>query len=376
MKRAPLIRTTLAAVLCGLSLGWAVAAPGAHGPDGEHLDAPGASVGASGLARLPDGSVNIPKASQRRMNVRTEMSVLRPVAATLELPAVIVTDPNAGGRVQTLHGGRVEAAERGLAVVGQRVRRGDVLGYVRFEGDPYAHSAQRVQAADLRARRQLAEQRAVRLAALEGSVARKDIEAAQTEARALAEQERSQALALGAREALRAPVSGVVARADVVMGQVVEPREVLFEIVDPARLLVEAHVADPSLPARVGAATLKESAAAQLTWVGAGAVLREGRLPLRFAVRSAQPLPLAVGQPVSLMVQLKEQVQGVVLPARAVVRNPANEPVVWIRAGAHRFIAQPVQFQRLDAERVVITQGLGVDNRVVVDGATLIAQIR
>jgi hypothetical protein len=59
-----------------------------------------------------------------------------------------------------------------------------------------------------------------------------------------------------------------------------------------------------------------------------------------------------------------------------VVRNPANEPVVWIKSGAERFIPQPVQLRPLDAATVVVTHGLGADNRVVVQGAALIAQIR
>jgi len=49
------------------------AGPGAHGPNGEHLDqAPSSSVG--GLARMPDGSVNVPKLAQRRMELRTQIA--------------------------------------------------------------------------------------------------------------------------------------------------------------------------------------------------------------------------------------------------------------------------------------------------------------
>ncbi len=376
MKHTPMLRHRLAGLLCCLALTSVQAAPGAHGPNGEHLDAPGAAVNASGLARLPDGSVTIPKAAQRRMNIRTELSAETQAAATLELPAVVVIDPNAGGRVQTIHGGRVEAGERGLAAIGKRVQRGEVLGYVRFEGDPYALAGQQAQLAEVRARRLVAEQRATRLAGLEGSVARKDIDAAQAEAQALVEQERSIGAGIGAREALRAPVAGIVARADAIVGQVVEPRDVLFEIIDPQRLMVEASIADPALAGRIAGAALKEAGAAELALVGAGAALREGRLPLRFSVKGKERLPLAVGQPVSLVVRLNEEIKGIVLPARAVVRNPSNEPIVWIKSGAHRFIPQPVQFRTLDAERVVITHGLGVDNRVVTEGAALVAQIR
>jgi hypothetical protein len=376
MNHTPAIRHGLAALLCWLALATAQAAPGAHGPDGEHLDAPGRPINASGLARLPDGSVTIPKAAQRRMNIRTELSVQTQTALTLELPAVVVIDPNASGRVQSIHGGRVEAGQRGLAAIGQTVQRGEILGFVRFEGDPYALAGQQAQLADVRARRQLAEQRASRLAGLEGSVARKDIEAAQAEARALVEQERSIGAGIGAREALRAPVGGIVAHADAMIGQVVEPRDVLFQIIDPQRLMVEASIGDPALAGRIVGAALKEAPSVELALLGAGAALREGRLPLRFSVRGKERLPLAVGQPVSLVVRLDATIDGIVLPARAVVRNPSNEPIVWIRSGAHRFMAQPVQFRALDAERVVITHGLGIDNRVVTEGAALVAQIR
>jgi hypothetical protein len=98
-----------------------------------------------------------------------------------------------------------------------------------------------------------------------------------------------------------------------------------------------------------------------------------------FAVTAAKPgtaLPLAIGQPVTVLASSKERVAGVVLPAQAVVRSPSNESIVWIKSGAERFIPQPVQFRPLDSSTVVVTQGLSADNRVVVQGAALIAQIR
>jgi hypothetical protein len=107
--------------------------------------------------------------------------------------------------------------------------------------------------------------------------------------------------------------------------------------------------------------------------------LRDGLLPLTFTVQGATrgaALPLAIGQPVQLIVQLKERRQGVVLPAQAVVRNPANEPVVWVKTSAERYRPQPVQAQALDAQTVLVTQGLEAGQRVVVQGAPLIAQIR
>ena len=355
------------------------AGPGAHGPNGEHLGAPGAAGHASGLARLPDGSVNVPKIAQRRMAIRTVLAPASEAAATVEMPGRVVMDPNASGRVQTAHGGRIEPGPRGLPVAGQTVKRGEVLAYVRHHAEPYALGVQQAQLAELRAQRQLAEQRVLRLDSLEGTVPRKEIEAARTEATSLAERERSIGASLVAREALTAPVSGVIARADLAVGQVVESRDLLFEVVDPARVLVEATTADVAVAARVAGASLQGVPDVTLRLLGVSRALRDGVLPLMFAVSPSKPgaaLPLAIGQPVTVVTQSKERIKGVVLPAQAVVRNPSNEPIVWIKAGAERFVPQPVQFRLLDANSVVITQGLSADNRVVVQGAPLIAQIR
>ena len=382
-RRATRARLALTAVAVGalvlLTASPVMAAPGAHGPGGEHLDAPGTAVNASGLARLPDGSVNVPKDAQRRMGIRTVLAPESQAAGTVELSGRVVIDPNAGGRVQALHGGRIEPGPRGLPVAGQAVRRGELLAYVRHHAEPYALGNQQAQFAELRAQRLLADQRVQRLESLEGTVPRKEIDAARAEAHSLAQREQSVGGSITAREALVAPATGVIARADAVVGQVVEARDVLFEVIDPARVMIEASTADASLPGRIAGATLQDIPAAQLRLIGAARSLRDGMLPVIFAVRAdkaAAALPLAVGQPVTVIVALNERIKGIVLPAQAVVRNPANEPVVWIKSGTERFIPQPVQFRPLDSQSVVITGGLGVDNRVVVQGAPLIAQIR
>jgi hypothetical protein len=153
---------------------------------------------------------------------------------------------------------------------------------------------------------------------------------------------------------------------------------VIFEVVDPRQLMVEATTIDPTVAARIAGASLQGVPGARLKLLGAARSLREGVLPITFDVSSTDTkgLPLAVGQPVTVIATLSERVKGIVLPAQAVVRNSANEPIVWIKSGAERYIAQPVQYQPLDATSIVVTAGLGADNRVVVQGAPLIAQIR
>ena len=80
--------------------------------------------------------------------------------------------------------------------------------------------------------RSLAVSRLNRLRELSDTVPKKTIEEAE---------------AAVANEQMTAPVSGVISAAYVVAGQVVDARETLFEIVDPARLQVEALVYDVPL---------------------------------------------------------------------------------------------------------------------------------
>lgn len=352
----------------------AAAAPGAHGPNGEHLDSQVSSA-ASGLARLPDGSVNVPKLAQRRMAIRTVQARQAEHPQTTQLNGRTAIDPNAGGRVQAPFTGRIEAGPQGLPVPGQAVRKGQVLAYLAPVSSAAERGSQRAALADLRANRALLERRVARLESLEGTVPRKEIEAARAELASLTGREQAISGALSRREAITATADGVIAGTQVLSGQIVELRDVLFDIVDPQRLLVEASATDATLAASIGKATLAQAPQANLVLLGGARSLRDGALPVYF--RATGPdLPLAVGQPVTVLAQLKTRIQGIALPAGALVRNPANEPVVWIKSGALRFIAQPVEARPLDAHTIVVTKGLSPENRVVVQGAALINQIR
>lgn len=369
------LRMVSAFALCS-ALSFAAAGPGAHGPNGEHLDQASAPV-ANGLARLPDGSVNVPKLAQRRMGLRTQLVPEMEASATVQLPARIVADPNASGQLQSAHGGRIEAGPKGLPVAGQTVRQGELLAWVRHHAEPYAVAGQQGQRLELAAARELAEQRVRRLESLEGTVARKDIEAARIEAQSLAAREQRVSASLDAREPLRAPVTGVIARTDLKIGQIVESREVLLEVVDPSRLMVEASTPDVALGAKLVDASLLGVEGVSLKLLGSAMALRDGVLPLTFRMNAKTgATPLALGQSVTLVAALKDKRKGMVLPATAVVRSPSHETVVWIKAGFERYVPQPVQVQTLDANTVLVTQGLAADNRVLVQGAALVAQIR
>ena len=345
-----------------------------------HDDAPAAAStpsASSGPQRLPDGSIFLPKPSQRQLAIRTLPATRQAEPRAVELPGLVAMDPNAGGRVQATVAGRIEPGPRGLPTVGQAVVRGQVLAVVRPTIDPVARSNQSALLAELRAARLLADKRAARLRDLSDTVPRKEIEAADSEAASLAARIRALAGGLDATERLVAPVSGVVASASVVAGQVVDAREVLFEIVDPTRLRIEATSFDAALAGDIAAATVRVGdRAVPLAFVGAGGVLREQAVPLVFRLQDRALAGLAVGQPVTVTVRTRTTSQGAALPAAAVVRNAANEPIVWVKSQPERFEPRRVRPRPLDGARVVVDDGVAAGERVVVEGAPLLNQVR
>jgi membrane fusion protein, heavy metal efflux system len=309
------------------------------------------------------------------MAIRTVAGLVAEHGQVIELNGRVAIDPAAGGRVQASHGGRIKSGPRGLPVIGQRVAKGEVLAYVQHHAAPYEVGNQQAQLVDLRANRGLAEKRLKRLEALEGTVPQKDIDAARAELASVVSRERAIAASLRPTEALTAPATGVIATASALAGQVVESKDVLFEIIDPSRLTIEAATHDPQIGARITGAALSGLTDVELTFLGAAGKLNEGALPLLFRARAKRAV-LAVGQPVTVVATLTDKMTGIALPAEAIVRNAANEPVVWIKAGAERFVPQPVEFKPLNATAVVVTKGLAPDNRVVIASAALINQIR
>jgi membrane fusion protein, heavy metal efflux system len=372
MKRVAICR--LARLGMVLALAGPLSAQAGEGHD--HGDAP-AAPSANGPQRQPDGSVFLPKPAQRQLGVRTMVTEEAELPRSVELNGKVLMDPNAGGKVQPLNAGRIEPGPRGLPSPGQVVRKGDVLAYVVPSTAPIERSNQSAQLAELRAAKSLADKRVARLKELADTVPRKDIDAAESEAASLAERIAAVGGGLATREALVAPVSGVIASAHVVAGQVVDARELLFEIVDPGRLRIEALAFDPALGADVGSATLAVgNQRVPLVFVGAARSLREQALPLGFRAQGAALNGLAVGQPVRVFVQTRQKVKGIPVPVASLMKSPANQTVVWVKTAPERFEPRTVTTEPLDGLNVAVTSGLKAGDRVATQGATLINQVR
>ena len=116
----------------------------------DHGEAAPAATG-NGPKRLPDGSVFLPKTSQRQLAVRTVLTEQKDLPQTVELSGKVIMDANAGGRVQPTQPGRIEAGSRGLPQLGQAVRKGEVLALVRASAGAIERANQQSQSAELSA---------------------------------------------------------------------------------------------------------------------------------------------------------------------------------------------------------------------------------
>lgn len=337
----------------------------------------GALPGGEGPQRLADGSLFIPKSVQRRLGIRTTPIRNAELAASVELNGTIIADPETSGRIQAPFSGSVLPGPKGMPVGGRKVVKGEVLVYLRPVASAIEHGNQKAQLVELDAQLAIAERRMKRFEQLEGAVPQKEIEAARIEHAALKQRRTFVAASVDSAEPLRAPASGVISASHhLLAGQIVDARETLFEIVDPARLAIEALAYEPEIVGTLkSASALAGDTALELSFVGGGRQLREQALPLLFRIVKPEA-SVAVGQPVKVVVRTARGIKGQAVPRQAMTKVGAGETAVWVHVEPERFVARKVRFQPLDAAHVAVIDGLHDGDRVVVDGASLLSQVR
>jgi membrane fusion protein, heavy metal efflux system len=374
----PAMATGAAAV--GVLLVLVVGALSGGGHDHSGSDARTTGAGMSDAPRrLPDGTAFVAKPTQRLLEVRTAAAKPETVRPAVNLIGRVIGDPSRTSVVQSIHGGRVIPLEGGIPRIGQSVSKSDVLAQV----EPYLPLADRTTISEktgeieqliavaetkLRRLRPLAEGNAVprsQVADLEAELAglrlrREAIRNTRTEP-----------------ELLRAPTDGVITVAKVVPGQVVQPQDVLFQVVDPKAFWVEALVYGT-----VDASSLAEATALgtggqsmPLVFRGFSRALQHQASLVHFAV-SQPPPDLSIGQPVTVVAKSGAPVTGIVVPREAVARSGNGEAIVWLHAEPERFEPRPVRTQPFDATRLIIAAGVTEGERVVTRGADLVNQIR
>ena len=111
----------------------ASALPALAGPGGDghtHGDEAAVRLSSDAPHRLPDGSVFVPKPTQRLLEVRTQSVEIGEVRRAISLPGRVIASPHQSGIVQSINGGRVSIATDRLPTLGQRVKQGELLAIV------------------------------------------------------------------------------------------------------------------------------------------------------------------------------------------------------------------------------------------------------
>jgi cobalt-zinc-cadmium efflux system membrane fusion protein len=379
-----------ASFICGLGMGSdALAHEGGHGQPQQQAQ-----------PVVPGVAFTVPKETQFLLEVRTQRAAVRPLESRLMAPGKVVPRTDRYAQVSAPVPGRVLASGTAVPLVGQRVKRGQVLAVVQqslstseatgLSTDLIQAEAEasRAQAALEQARRDVA-----RLESLQGVVAEKEVQQARL-ALSTAEQELARARAArdvlaGARQGqgsarfpLEAPIDGVLVEARATVGEQVDPARPLFTVLDASVVWVEARVYEGDVARVEGASGALVSTPAyegqhvpaRLYHVGQmvdeasrsvrvlfEADNREGRL------RPGMFVDVAIGQ--------GGRKDVLAVPVGAVVEEEGRA-FVFVHTTPESFEPRPVVLGGRDGEWREVREGLKAGERVVVGGVAALRLAR
>ena len=342
-------------------------------------------------ARLPDGSVFLPKPTQRLLSIRTEIIAPVPVGRSYTLAGQTIPDPNASGVVQATSDGQIVKGQSDLPVLGQRVRRGETLADLipAISADAGVDLAN--EGASLEQSIIMLERRLERLRALKpisigdngesvDAVPKARLTDLESELAALKNRRSNVQQFVTAPSAVTASVDGVIARINFRPGEVVATGDTLFEVVDPTHVWAEAALyADQSAPKFGTAFTgvnviMPDGTAYDATAVGASAVLVNQARVMQFRIETDDAIP--IGATVTIRLQTEANEEALLVPNEAVVRGATGLNVIWTHANAETFEPVIVDVEPYDGARMRVLTTLPDNARIVTNGSSLLEQVR
>jgi len=354
-----------------------VAKPAASSSAPDHNDEPGHET-------LPT-RVRLDPVVVTDAKIKTAPVLREVLAATLDLPGEVSSDPDKTARVSALSSGRIESI---AFKEGQPVKKGDVLAVIKVPELGKAKAAY----TSTSARAVAARSNADRLQALSEKrlAARQEVLGAKAEADALEAEARAaeeQLLALGTGASgtaggsllsLRAPVDGIVVSRDALVGQPVTSNQMIATIADLSEVWFLGRVFENSLgQIHVGApaeirlnAYPKESFNGKVEYLGqqidpsARTVVARIRINNRsnllrlglFGIARVGTGELTTTKPLSIVV------------LRSAVTEVANKPVVFVRQPDGDFDLHDVTLGESALGKVQILSGLREGEQLVVEG--------
>lgn len=370
-------RRLIVALVVGISALLMAASAFAHEGHDHGPDASGTSGNAP--ARRSDGTIFLPKPSQRLLEVRTQRLQPTTQRRSARLTGRIVANPNFSGVVQSTIQGRYQAPPGGVPLLGQRVAAGDLLGRV-------APSFASIDASDMTQKlgeidQQIAVTRA-KLSRIEplmksNAVSRGTVEEAQIQLDGLVRR-REELLASRVRaEDLRAPVHGVIAAVRVISGQVISQTDQVFQIVNPFEVFVEGLIFDQIDPDAIveAEAVTSSGLTLNLSYVGRSRTLQQQYTLIQFKVTGSGSA-INVGMPVTIIARTGEPVTGLFVPRAAIAQAPNGQPVVFVHKEPEVFAPTAVRSEVFDAQSVLVSGGIKAGDQIVIENAPLINQVR
>jgi RND family efflux transporter MFP subunit len=336
-------------------------------------------IAADTPSRLSDGSVFLPKITQRLVGVRTERTAATTIEPAITLVGRIIADPNRSGVVQSTIAGRIGLADGVLPRLGQPIKAGQVLAFVTPAYSAIDASNVAQTGGELDQQIALGQNKVNQFQPLvrSNTLSPERLRTAEIELENLKKRRATLATSQRGAEPLTSPIDGVISGMRALPGQVVSPQDILFQIVDPKSLWVEALVFDPTTPQLDATATAMAAGSTQLrlSVIGRSRALQQLSTVIHFAILDP-PAALNIGSPVTVFARTLDRVSGLVLPKSAIITGASGESLAWIQSAPERFQVRAVRVRAIDGERVLVEAGLEAGDRVVIVAAELVNQVR
>lgn len=347
--------------------------------------------------RLADGQLFFPKELQRHFALTTELVKTAPQQASKILQGKVIADPRASGVVQSTQLAVLLAPADGLPMPGQSVQQGEILAWLQPVDTAIEQGNQQALLAEIDALIRITRDRVQRFTRLQSAVPKAELETAQTELAAL--ERRREHIKKSVNQAIPviATISGVVSKTAVSVGEVVEPKQLLFSLQNPTAWWVEAKAF--TLPnglnaeSKVSARTIDTSAVSaqalkgqslSLQYVGHSQEMQQQSIALWFKVASGTNAgidnnnvqPLVAEQPIEVLLPQGAAIEGIAVSKAALLKLDDGQQALWVHTEPEQFQLVRVTTLPLDADRVLVTSGLQSGARVVVQGVQLLSQVR
>jgi len=341
------------------------------------------------------GAIALGTEAQKHIGLKVAPAPLIQLTEYLRVTGTVQPIDGKIGHVRPFAKGRVQEV---LVKVGDRVQRDQTLavfdnieaGEIVAQYESARAELQRVKIQEAAARKQL--ERTQRLAQI-GAVAQKELEAAEAEHHALlegirAEESAVEGLAVRLRRfgmtdptrsktsmtTIRAPFAGVVIKAEVSPGEVVDAGMELFSVADITEVWVQAEVYEKDLGrihagqlAYISVDTYPERFSGQVAYISDILDPQTRTAKVRCVVPNKE-LRLKLDMFASVDVPTTFSRKAVAVPAGA-IQQMEGKNVVFVRKSEEKFEAREVKTGNTVQGQTEITSGLAEGESVVVQGA-------